>query len=245
MDFHDLILRTSQWNQFLDLLKRNELNPADFQRTQAKFKGTFRHPALLHFPEDQLMPIVKHTTMDYWFQFVQREATFYIIRRPGKQSMTDTAEAPSSDILMSHFCDWAKAVKEEIETTDLWAAIKESPSLAQIVSLQLSDEPFSPEEQDKVLHAIQDIKLYLIEHHAPDEQLKSFMHGQFQRLADHLSKLISQHVWCQTGVTVLLQIALAYGLTRDETRQLFLFAITKLSSVLPGLPTFVPPKLLP
>ena len=99
----------------------------------------------------------------FHFDFIFQQTWRYSYE-PGNNVPRSVGNAGSWGTLLGQVGVWARAVKAEVETPDLWTQLERERELLGGASGEIENSPFAPDELDLVLRELRDLKTYAATH---------------------------------------------------------------------------------
>jgi hypothetical protein len=220
------VILKSQANEIYQAIRDAGLDPMDFKWGKRKSKNV----------SNLLVSELIHRPTGYFFvfDFTIAQLSFCMIRFPGLEAKWDEKFIDSWVSLLGGFNEWLTCIEREIKASDLWAAISQKTQLTEVASSSdITNEPFTPEEQEKIAVSIHEIKKYIITTHDPKGERAENVSNQLEYLVD-ASKRLGCKDWITIAIGVFFNIAVGLVLNSEAARGLFRFAATILHWVWDG-----------
>jgi hypothetical protein len=153
---------------------------------------------------------------------------------PGRDTMTEFAWPRSWPGFLQYFEDWLDRLIREIETPDLWEALKQERALIDTAASQNDgNTQFSQEERIQISGAINELKVHIFETQHLLAEHRDFVEVRLNYLegaADRQGKTD----WLQTAIGVLFTIVMILPQPQQAARELFRHFGALLSGIFGG-----------
>ncbi len=133
---------------------------------------------------------------------------------------------------------WIANMKSEIETPDLWGAMRQERELIGSTEALTDSNPFTPEEQQQLRRNITEIRLHLTTTRHLDPQQVQFITDRLDNLAEASSR-VGRKDWIMQAIGTLVNITVALALDQHAARELIRIASGLLNWVT-GHPLLLP-----
>jgi hypothetical protein len=166
------ILLRSQKNAVFETLLRNQLDPSEFAWSTAPHTEV-----LVHRPSGYQFRLVAAKDLD-------GSVLYRLAYSPGQARSEETTSVDPGDWngLSRLFEKWAACLAREVLVPDLWATLSPAPPLATAATSPADNSPFTREEQLRLSLKLEDLKKYVKESAALNEDQLSHVDREFEYL---------------------------------------------------------------
>nr|CBH38654.1 hypothetical protein BSM_21310 [uncultured archaeon] len=229
---NQLILLKSQKNEILKMIKKAKLNPINFKWSVVSSSMT---------PELQVSRI-DYVGSGYFFKFdFEKGGERHAFCSPGDQRLIEHMLSEHSKWGSwaedkSSFRDWLFYLNREIYQPDLWAEISkyQLPPESEVVP-DISNEPFTTYQVEKILSGLNQVRAYLEEQRLGSEEQKRFVKERLNYLAD-AAKRQGRKDWVHTCIGVLVTITTALALSPEQAETLWYLIRDAMAGIILFLP---------
>lgn len=222
MPEHQILLAT-QREQLFTQIKNLGLDLTKFQWHDEDVPGSWSKPGR------KICKIVYRDT-PYFYRFDVRPTTYSCLRCPGRHRPTEEFQHNNWDIIVGDFFSWAKGVKVELETPDLWAEAQKYQSIFS-VPLGVRDTPFSGSETEQILSGLKQVKQRVVETFKIEGQQLEFVDYQFSYLELKAKDGYPRIDWLMILIGVVTTIAVTLSLSPEKAHLLWSFFREALGAV--------------
>lgn len=232
---NQLILLKSQKNEILKIIekaKKAKLNPINFKWSVVSSSMT---------PELQVSRI-DYVGSGYFFKFdFKKGGERHAFCSPGDQRLIEHMLSEHSQWGSwaedkSSFRDWLFYLSREIYQPDLWAEMSkyQLPPESEVVP-DISNEPFTTYQVEKILSGLNQVRAYLEEQRLGSEEQKRFVKERLNYLAD-AAKRQGRKDWVYTCIGVLVTITTALALSPEQAKTLWYLIRDAMAGIILFLP---------
>lgn len=225
MEKNKLIL-TFQKNQLFLILRKLELDPAEFEWTEVESS------AFSEGGSRSIVSILTHVPTSYYYKFdFDYNGYHYGLWSPGNDRANDAGRTENWTGQRSSFALWAQYLKREIDEPDLWEELSKEIKLAEVAASDTSNAPFSIEEQQIVVAKLQEVKEYIRSTQELSEEKEEFINKRLTYLEES-AKRQGRSDWLHTAIGVFFTIVIGAAYAPDAARELFRFIGTTFQQIL-------------
>ncbi|MCU7493046.1 MAG: hypothetical protein HF310_16210 [Ignavibacteria bacterium] len=212
-------LLTFQRNTLLLLLRDAGLNPTEFDFSETKS----RHVSRL------IVPAFVHNPTGYHFMFDVIDSRHACYFTPGADMISEEQYPGSWEALLNYFKKWIQFLKREIETPDLWKAIKPDPVLSESLSSvdPQDNAKFTPDELKHISSSIEELKAYIFKEIPLLQDKIDYINNQTTYLVDS-SKRLGKKDWLNVAVGIIINIIFAIAPSENTARNIYTYAVQTL-----------------
>ena len=216
------LIMKSQKNQIFQLIKDTKLNPSEFEwiECNSEMVPDLRVSKLIHRPTG------------FYCMFDLRSISLWTEYSPGHEATIERKESYSWGSQLVHVQIWLVSLSRELKAPDLWGAISQETKLAEAASSpDMTNEPFTLEEQKYISTQLSEIKKYLIETQSLSRKHAEFVGKRFDYL-EKAGKRLGRQDWITALIGILFTIVVQIGLDSNAARELFRFVADNLRQLL-------------
>lgn len=227
---NQLILLKSQKNEILKIIekaKKAKLNPINFKWSVVSSSMT---------PELQVSRI-DYVGSGYFFKFdFEKGGQRHVFCSPGEKRLIEEISWLSWADVKSSFREWLFYLSREIYQPDLWAEMSkyQLPPESEVVP-DISNEPFTTYQVEKILSGLNQVRAYLEEQRLGSEEQKRFVKERLNYLAD-AAKRQGRKDWVYTCIGVLVTITTALALSPEQAKTLWYLIRDAMAGIILFLP---------
>jgi len=202
----------SQKNQVLQIIKKMELDPFDFEWGKCSSE----------FGQQVTRPCLKYKDTKFFFIFdTYLEGEPYAIYSPGKEKIIDKEFPGSWDGQLKNVWNWLHYLKREINEPDYWAQLSKF-QLRGAVSLapEVENLPFTVQEVKQVTSGVNRIREYLKTEFVGIESDHKLINEKLDYLIDAVNRQ-GRKDWIHTCIGVLVTVGTAIGLKPEQFSRMF------------------------
>ncbi len=209
------MLLNSVQNHFFEGIRHAGFDPIDFEWISTTWRGV---PVSLRLRGTEYF-----FALDPSYQCCQYS--------PGLETKTEVHLPGNLVNTLSFFDLWLSYTKREIETPDLWAAVRQERDF--LAATGEDNSGFTPEEQTRVRASVTEIRLHLTTTYQLSAEQLRLITSRLDSLAD-AARRVGRIDWKNQAVGALINIAITLSLNQDATRGLFRFAANVLHWLMTG-----------
>jgi hypothetical protein len=129
---------------------------------------------------------------------------------------------------------WLSAVKQDVETPDLWAQVQRERELLAAVSADANDNtPFTAAEREEIAEQLRELKNYLMRRHTLSDEQVRLLDERLDYLAD-AAKRVGRKDWFLMAAGAMLSYVLAAALPPDAATHVLGTLLTSIGHILWG-----------
>jgi hypothetical protein len=225
---HQVLLRT-QKNELFGIIQKIGLDPTKFDWKEEEVFLIDQRP-----PQTQIMSKLIYVNSPYFYKFHIEPNLYQPERCPGCRAPVEReAFSPFTwSAVLADFTFWAKRLKIEIDTPDLWT---EAQKYQSIFSIPLEDQtqeiPFSHGEAEQIAVALKQVEKRIIEEFRPTRPQIEFIQYKLSYLESRAKRGYPRIDWLNLLMATIISIAMYLALSPEQATQLWQFYKEALSSV--------------
>jgi len=214
--FKRLLLPT-QKNKVFEAIQTIGLSPEDFDWREDKSHHLANHAVSTVFR--------KHSEYYFCFDAAERAdgISQYFGYSPGNSSFVERGWTSTPDFIFN-VKEWLKNLQRETEAPDLWRALAEESAMIQgMPGTESANTLFTPEEQQKVKAALNEIKAYMCQLQKFSLEQQQVIEANFNYLIDATNR-VGRKDWKVIFLGTLISTAIALAIPADNTSAILRFA---------------------
>ncbi|OEU49714.1 MAG: hypothetical protein BA861_11140 [Desulfobacterales bacterium S3730MH5] len=223
MTEYQVLLKT-QKNELFRIIEEVGLDASNFDWIEERIEEPER---------DHVISKLAYRGSAYFYGFDVTFARYLCRKCPGLQQPTGLAKFSGWSSVVANFTQWAKRVKKEIDTPDLWA---EAQKYQSIFSLPVQDQtdriPFSHTESEQIASALEEVERRIIDEFAPRADKIQFIQSKRSYLDSRAKRGYPRVDWMNLLMATTISIAASLSLSREQAHQLLRFQKEALAPVI-------------
>lgn len=209
-------LMRSQKNQLLEIIKRKELDPFNFEWVK-------------EVDRSKLISLLKYKDTDYLFGTKIYPDYFEWVASPGLDYLIEKHVVYSWNDVVVGFHYWLNYLNREIEQPDLWGELERIKEFGDIeYEVENTMQQFSYQETSQIEEGINNIRDYLIKEVKGNAEEVMKINEKLDYLID-ASKRMGRIDWRNVFIGTVVNIITSVGLNPEQVQvvaQLFQSAVT-------------------
>lgn len=228
------MLLTTQKNGLFKLIEKYGLDPSNFI-----WDSMSTSRATTTYGYDEKMPVLIYKETDFYFSIDYKRNKYFAVFSPGKKTLDETKYELTWDVLLSHFTEWLRNLKREIEQPALWKELlKYSPPSDKLI-FDESNEQFTEKELIKISKGIDNIRSYLETEFNLHAEQRGKVNEQLEYLTSAASRLTKKD-WYNILFTVGFQICIYLSPSPEKANAFWKFinsTFIRIVQLLPHAPS--------
>lgn len=215
-------LRKPQRNEIFRAVRDAGLSPEEFDWDLGADESTLRHrPSGAYF-------VFGGVAGDYTSRYVA-----------GDSQVEERTEL-SQYRLMQQVELWLSAVKQDIDTPDLWGQLQDATELLADVSDEaMANTPFTPAEQEEIAGQLRDLRDYVSRTYSVSESQTRLLEEKLDYLAAATTR-VGRKDWVLMAAGVMLGYVLTAALPPEAARDILVTLLSSIGHILEGGPLGLP-----
>lgn len=235
---NDVRLLTTEKNAVLTFVREIGLDPSQFRWNTEEFQDSYEYGAIYC-----TISKLAHVSSTFYYKFGLYTDEF----SPGYRDRVETADVSESQLMAAGISDskwekrlkalqiWLAALKEEVETPDLWASIGQEKALsAAAASATIDNRPFTAVELSLISGKLNEIKGNLLASQLFATDQAETIDSQFEYLRE-ASRRMGRKDWLLILYGGLITLVVGLALAPEAAKSLLRLAATAFQSLWGGV----------
>ncbi|MCK4563577.1 MAG: hypothetical protein KAU94_02745 [Verrucomicrobia bacterium] len=209
----DIDLLRTQKNQVLQSIKNMELDPINFEWTEAESEFN-------DFSGGSTVPCLKYKGTEYFFIFDMNKGQHYCFYSPGYDKPLDQQSLGAWNGLLDFVWQWLSHLNREIQEPDEWEQLSKF-QLEEPVSVDPDTDnlSFTVQEVKQIKDGINNIREYLKQEFDEADGSHDIINEKIDYLIEATNRL-GRRDWLHTSIGVFATLGTAISLTPEHGAQL-------------------------